>query len=226
MKQRPFNAYPHEVRGILAGRQTQIRRVVKPQPTTNNPAVIEPAKDYGASAWIQRRWQTAGSWNGGNPIHCPFGAPGDQLWLRETFQALNFGYLVYNADLAMRRYEQWKFTGETDVWKQGEKPLSMKPSTQMPRWASRITLEIVNVRVERLGEISEADAIAEGVGDNGREDDRGRTFQDYRKKSEFCSFVSAKSSYWTLWESIHGPGSWAPERWVWVGDVKKVEGAK
>ena len=95
----------------------------------------------------------------------------------------------------------------------------------MNRWASRITLEIVNVRVERLKSISEADAMAEGI-----ELPENGTYRDYSVKPEdnegydYCK--SAVDSYRTLWEKINGPGSWDANPWVWVVEFKRVEASQ
>ncbi|OGB26500.1 MAG: hypothetical protein A3I66_21465 [Burkholderiales bacterium RIFCSPLOWO2_02_FULL_57_36] len=97
----------------------------------------------------------------------------------------------------------------------------------MPRWASRINLEIVAVRVERLQDISKADAIAEGIEGcdvviNGRS--QGWTWRDYTSKCDDpCEWFSNPiRSYRTLWETINGPGSWNANPWVWVVEFKKV----
>jgi len=163
-KERGFIAYGHEVRSILASKQTQFRRVVKPQP---------PAATLQVSTWHHPDDFTKGphfwSW-GPDPMNpgqiyiqpdlampCPYGQPSDRLWVREAWaiqQDLGLPLstpqpLHYLADILDRRQIE-DYTG--------------KPSIHMPRWASRIALEIVSVRVERLQYISEADAIAEGAG--------------------------------------------------------------
>jgi len=98
------------------------------------------------------------------------------------------------------------------------------PSIHMPRWASRITLEITSVRVERLQDISEADAIAEGIE---RLDYQGQTsWRDYSLNDEWAAISpmldSPIASYKTLWESLNGKGSWDLNPWVWVIEFKKV----
>jgi hypothetical protein len=125
------------------------------------------------------------------PIACPFGQVGDQLWVRETFCDATdglHGRVLYRA------------TGDTAC--------KWKPSIFMPRAASRITLEITSVRVERLQNISEADALAEGVeplSDPG------------------AVFAPAKSAYCDLWESINGKGSWFSNPLVWVIEFTKMK---
>lgn len=89
-----------------------------------------------------------------------------------------------------------------------------RPSIHMPRWASRITLEVTSVRVERLQDISEADALAEGV--NAHQDHHGRPT---------TSIYSPVQAYRDLWEQINGPGSWDANPWVWAVDFKRLEAA-
>jgi hypothetical protein len=130
-------------------------------------------------------------------FRCPFGAVGDQLWVRETF-AGDYGCgFIYAADHPNSDIRK----GDLD---DGEQTLRRwTPSIHMPRDASRITLEIVGVRVERLNDISEADAMAEGV-----------------TKGPLDPWQS--TAFMRLWESINGPESWAANPWVWVLEFKKV----
>lgn len=91
----------------------------------------------------------------------------------------------------------------------------MRPSIYMPRWASRITLEVTGVRVERLNDINQEDAIAEGVEAH---DDDGVTYYGPLGRG-VCDPIVA---YRSLWDSINGPGSWAANPWVWVVEFKRV----
>ena len=145
MKERPIIFSGSMVRAILDGRKTQTRRAVKVEKgfAITNP---EPPPHF---------------------YPCPYGQPGDRLWVRETW----------------------------------------KPSIHMPRWDSRLTLEIVSVRVERLQDISKEDAESEGVAiiesvDHGKQ--------------------SARGQFAIVWESINGHGSWALNPWVWVIEFKKL----
>jgi hypothetical protein len=193
------------VRAILEGRKTQTRRTVKPQPRVD-------AK--GHFLWKDGNY---GARLDGTPYtdafikyHCPYGAPGDRLWVRETWGP-RAGGVVYRAD----EYRADGFVSCPDGGK-------WRPSIHMPRWASRITLEIVSVRVERLRDISEEDAIAEGVEQSF--DFNWPRWRNYELDGD--GWLGAPvDSYRTLWESINGPGSWVANPWVWVVEFKRVEKA-
>jgi hypothetical protein len=137
---------------------------------------------------------------------CPYGQPGDELWVRESWE--------WNGDLPV--FEQIR-SGK--VWykadpKSTNPSIRWRPSIHMPRWASRITLEVVSVRVERLKDISEQDALAEGV-------DMQQRIEMYFAPGIECVTVimkprTALEAYAALWESIHGAGSWEANPWAWV----------
>jgi hypothetical protein len=125
--------------------------------------------------------------------HCLYGQPGDRLWVRETWQRdpLNDGKFLYRATQRCETvFDKWI------------------PSIHMFRYASRITLEVTGVRVERLRDISETDAKAEGTTPSIVGDD--------------LEHLKYRAGYQTLWESINGAGSWAANPWVWVVEFKKV----
>lgn len=203
------------VRAILEGRKTQTRRVVKN------------LEGRPANSWTLHRaagcadsWSSDSGWMG----RCPYGQPGDRLWVREAFQPLF-------ADGVENHWEtDWK-TGKgyaisypaTDgihEYLDADDNLTdaCKPSIHMPRWASRILLEITAVRVERLQDISEADARAEGVTDGGCLN---------CGEPEPCGCAQpapdARDSFCRLWQSINGPGSWADNPWVWIVEFKRVQ---
>lgn len=183
MKERPILFSGPMVRALLDGRKTRTRRVVKPQPEwscsplefTNSPGVWAPneAEDY-------RR--------------CPYGVPGDRLWVRETWQRV--------VPLLIDPTTKYEYLATV---RDGCHPARWKPSIHMPRVASRITLEVVRVRVERVQQITEADAIAEGCG-----------------RAE-CGAL-AVLEYCRLWNEINGPGAWAENPWVWVVEFKRIGG--
>lgn len=189
-RERSIILRPHEVRGILAGRQTQLRRVVVPQPVYRND-VVDPTgittngwwwtRKDGTGIHSQPTEEAAMSLLEQSPYFCPFGRPGERLWVRETW-ASEYGEkdetgrdpdaIWYRADGEARFYDHWtgKFTG--DRWQPGPEeaeiqvrstgPCRWSSPLSMPRWASRLTLEIVAGRVQRLQSISEEDTKAEG----------------------------------------------------------------
>lgn len=197
MKERPILFSAPMVRAILSGTKTQTRRAVK---LTANGHVKEPGG--------HRRWHPADpdAW-----LACPYSQPGDRLWVRETFRRdldrLHSRKLIeYAADDEVRDAGPSAAFDFPDI--------GWRPSIHMPRWASRITLEITGVRVERLQDLSEADAQAEGCSlecMTPTGDDSG-------------SAIYGPGGYLALWESINGAGSWAVNPWVWVVDFKRIEG--
>ena len=135
---------------------------------------------------------------------CPYGKIGDRLWVREPFCDADPAYFDKKGNLVQYAYKADNYPIGTFKW---------KPSIFMPKKASRITLEITNIRVERLNDISEQDAIAEGVEEC---DDKYHDDCQYGSIGNICS-------YKTLWESINGQGSWGQNPWVWVIEFKRVE---
>jgi len=211
MKERPILFSAPMVRALLDGSKTQTRRVVKGE-FTHDPAGAQDAK------WYFRGPKRA-CWDSYETLaelvaaHCPYGQPGDRLWVRETW-ALDDedNALMYRADLGLG--------GDADDWERnrldGAPRFRWKPSIHMPRTASRITLEITGVRVERLQKISRGDAMAEGIVMLG--DDDGFGLPD---GSHFHN-TDPRISYWSLWEAINGAGSVETNPWVWVVEFKKV----
>ncbi|HCI8535359.1 TPA: morphogenetic protein [Klebsiella variicola] len=197
------------VRALLSGRKTQTRRIIKPQPEATLSGSL-------SGKWLSRPL------NGlllpkieDIAIHCPFGVVGDRIWVRETFQGPLFDYdLMDSYCKDPTPFEKPEFC----VYKADGVPAPefydaddelhccWRPSIHMPRWASRILLEITNVRVERLKSISDGDAIREG-----------------------CSTADMKSGdcvadvFARLWASIYGDESWNSNPWVWVIEFKRIE---
>lgn len=195
------------VRAILEGRKTQTRRVLA---TYQDAVKFCPEWDVnGKQIFIVLGEKDH---TGMNPvitaIPCPFGQPGDRVWVRETFRvhsrATDVATLVYRASVRNSWTEQTHRV-PVAVCNKPATPEKWTPSIHMPRWASRITLEITGVRVERLNSITESDAEAEGVTDTG--------FGDL-----------LVDGYRYLWKSIYGEESWAANPWVWVIEFKRVEG--
>ena len=136
---------------------------------------------------------------------CPFGCPGDELWVKETF-----AYTDHSINIK----PGWVYRATDPEWGT-EGGLKWKPSIFMPRSASRITLKLTSVRVERLQDISEEDAIAEGCkAEMIHAPGCKRTCFDPGLPD--CYVQSAKMAFRELWESINGPGSWDLNPWVWV----------
>lgn len=211
MKERPIIFSGPMVRAILEGRKTQTRRVVKPQPTEIDGQLRTQSAMLLAA--IFGREATKADEESFAP-KCPYGVPGDRLWCKETFAHGAMGP-IYRADWGEPVGNNYP-AHRTAAWLSeiqkacGADVLSheWKSPIHMPRWASRITLEIESVRVERLQDISEADAMAElGANPSG-------TYP--------AEFGYHNRLFADLWESIHGKGSWKLNPWVWVLSFKKV----
>lgn len=192
MKERPILFSAPMVRAILDGRKTQTRRAAKPR---GNPSTLldgswsdEYVLDPDNRDWLMRDF--------------PYGQPGDRLWVKETFfdttpfrDAPLFGGrtspIAYRADGEFIGCHKWK------------------PSIYMPRSVSRILLEVTGVRIERLQNISEADAEAEGV--------------DFlRQVPDADETLTARQLYECLWDGINRDGSWDANPWVWVVEFRRI----
>lgn len=198
MKERPILFSGPMVRAILDGRKTQTRRIIK------NPDFYGcPTGD--CPHWNQKECDAAMA------KACPYGQPGDRLWVKETFVATTDGRnYVYRADARDRAGYRWHSITP------GDKDVRWKPSIFCTRKASRITLEITAVRVERLNDISEADAIREGI----KPVSFGITDHGYEWAPDEDGTTTARESFTCLWESINGAGSWDKNPWVWVIEFK------
>ena len=194
MKSRPILFSAPMVIALLAGTKTQTRRIVKPVGKDHGFVVDErdgfkpwPYRSDDGESVYHTVVRNGEEYQDQTPHECPYGRRGDQLWVKETHARTDKPCAVhYRAD------DPLGVVMIGDNW---------KSSIHMPRWASRITLEITNVRVERLNEISEEDA-----------------------KSEGCNFgCDSLDWYRETWESINGPGSWALNPWVWVVEFKRLE---
>lgn len=230
MKERPVIFNGEMVRAILDGRKTQTRRVMNVQP---KPSETRPGDFWFSSKKLESMVHVSDFMPCNSPIAdchhffqehcCPFGQVGDRLWVREAFgmQVRRDGlggtgeFRVYRAS----NPDAVKYT--TACGK--SVPVKWTPSIHMPRWASRITLEITAVRVERLNSISEEDAKAEGVRVvKVRED--GERYCDYLSP-EINHYRRPSDSFISLWESIYGEESWQHSPWVWVIEFRRVGGA-
>lgn len=206
IKERPIIFGGEMVRAIRDGRKTQTRRIVKPQPNDNDIALY----GNGIKAHKLEHYETGcpagyGFENEDYQWRCPYGAPGERLWVRENFYN-DFDNVYYPAD---SRSKRWccDLIPECCCAEVGKPKVT--PSIHMPRWASRITLEVTDVRVERLNEISEEDAKAEGVTNTGPYDCRP-------------GFVH-RVMFEDLWNRIHGVDSWDANPFVWVVAFTRIE---
>lgn len=244
MTSRPILFSAPMILALLDGRQTQTRRIVKPQPE-----------------WVQTdklgSVATIGRYTGMAEVLCPYGQPGDLLWVREAWQYANWtddglpfiGYRASGVTLLCEAFPESWTERLIDIWaelsEEGNFQIDSRasdrrwrPSIHMPRWVSRITLEITGARVERLQEISEADAVAEGC--------RARPFPgpwwqgycdvngelhhqqavgdqppdwmiDPKRMADAPHLdLTAVDDFRGIWLSLHGPDSWGANPWVWA----------
>ena len=209
MKERPIIMRADDVRAILAGTKTQTRRIAK----------------LSSAGRVERGGR---NWHVDDPdaaFACPYGQPGDRLWVRESLRFVRVGenyheHAVYAADgvrvprcpdLLPQFCDGMAFGLARSV-----------PSIHMPSWASRITLEITGVRVERLQDISKEDVIAEGVNRiaHGRE---GYFYHATRTEPHPKNWCYPDDAYRDLWEQINGPGSWDANPFVWVVEFRRAK---
>jgi hypothetical protein len=235
VRERPIPFSGPMVRAILDGRKTQFRIPCKglgvfvDTETTMAPPTLE-----SDGSWV---------WPDGTTLRCPFGAPGDVIWVRETFQ---YNGCETDADGS----ESWHITYRADPQAEEHSGMGWRSPATMPRWASRITLEVTDVRVERLQDITEADAVAEGL--LAREGDgagpgpgykwRGTGYHGagFTKSGEptfhtpgvngRCSCAvggptPAQCAYREYWDARHGRGSWAANPWVWALTFRRINHA-
>lgn len=187
IEEKPILFSTEMVRAILDGRKTQTRRIYKKAPLDLDLyAIKKHAKEYIMT-------------------QCPYGKPGDVLWVREAFyktQYTNTCKYFYKADLEPLR---WDF--------------KCSPSIHMPKEAARIWLKVSEITVERLNDISEHDAKSEGIESQFLFLFQEMRYRDYLYKSDNDVqhyWRDPRSSFRTLWESIHGENSWEHNPWVWV----------
>lgn len=248
-RERPIIFSGPMVQAILAGRKTQTRRIVKPSAYQ-----LKYRRERGYQFTEEQSNNAAGSaasallsmfGRGADYDHpCPYGKPGDRLWVRETWRpgvshsctdTCDCGdvFVTYAADGKHAYFTEYAGV-IPDTWylPQAAKRGNVSP-LHMPRWASRILLEITEVRVERLQNINGEDAIAEGLSrlskDAGRtwkfgipdrdglpgNDDDGWHWQDWS--------VDPREAFARIWRLIHGEGSWQLNPWVWVIEFKRLE---
>ncbi|EIV5115825.1 hypothetical protein L8909_003464 [Salmonella enterica] len=206
MKERGMIFNAEMVRAILDGRKTQTRRPIKWKQTR----FTEIAERDDGSLWP---WAEDCERGGDIWFACPYGEIGDRIWVRETFRvhsrATDVATLVYRASVRNSWTEQTHRV-PVAVCNKPATPEKWTPSIHMPRWASRILLEITDVRVERLRDLSEEDAKSEGI-----TPPAGGVLPGWEYRINFRD----------LWMDIYGTDSWEANPWVWVIEFKRVEGA-
>lgn len=198
MKERPIIFSGEMVKAILDGRKTQTRRIIKPQPISEEKCYQLTGSGYSIFTDSNSfpEWRIAGAvgvvckesgLKNGYHWKCPYGQPGDRIWVREKFHI---------------RPDKTIFYAEEYPEVKSRLLFKWKPSIHMPRWASRITLEIVQVRVELLQDISQEDARKEGM------------------HCPYCE--TEKGLFENLWNKIHGPDAWDKNPWVWVIEFRRI----
>ncbi|MEB5922773.1 hypothetical protein [Franconibacter daqui] len=212
MKERGMIFNAEMVKAIIDGRKTMTRRIVNPQ--------AELTKGSGFS-WKGHLYGSGSDDRETNRnfahIKCPFGKPGDRLWVRETWAEA--GASAPNLKLYRANYPEHVPSHYENVPPAEE--IRWKPSIHMPRWASRITLEITGVRVERLNSISEQDALAEGIDAENLYDSQDN--YDCIADHNFTGRPTAAGHFSYLWQSIYGVESWQANPWVWVIEFRVIE---
>lgn len=200
MKQRPILFSTPMVKAIMTGAKTQTRRTIKEAivPGWEFVKLIESPASVVLRHKITRRIKT---------IDCPYGVPGDIIWVRETIAKCSDGTFLYKAN--------------------GCKPIppnKWKPSIHMPKDAVRIWLRVVRVRTERLQDITSEDALYEGVYYHPRLDKlKDYCAVEYASVDIKHPFDDPADSFRSLWWSINGQASWNSNPWVWVVEFEKIE---
>ena len=202
MSDRPIIFSAPMIRALLDGRKSQTRRILKPQPGELDRPFCH----------ADGSWHVTDSCGGHmSPLHVPY-AVGDRLWCREGF---SYGWPVEENHQLPECNQEHAITYRTD----GNRPFGggkWHSPIHMPRWASRLTLIVTDVRVQRLQDISEADAVAEGI----EQARSGRFYNPTMSKSAAAHlggmFYGPRPAFEVLWNSIHGPEAWAANPWCAV----------
>ncbi len=222
MKQRPILFKDDMIRAILEGRKTQTRRVLdipagwSPDSVNGESFILgkitSPHPKRGRfGAFIRKEVHPGSGVFQSDIVACRYGQPGDRLWVRETTKEDVPGSVslaIYDADYA---HVMDKSGGHAEWWY--SKPVC--PSIHMPRWASRITLEITGVRVERLQDISAEDARAEGCEKPDLPPEVRGVAGDF--------VADERTTFAILWNRINGPDSWNANPWVWVIEFRRIK---
>jgi hypothetical protein len=200
MTERPILFSAPMVRAILAGTKTQTRRIAKG-------AALE---------WLTAGFHPNFVASVENKL-CPHGQPSDQLWVRETHAIVPRTAYARSEGVQQTLRPDDPYEHDAAIYREGwtrsNGGFRWRPSIHMPRWASRITLEITSVRVERLQDISEADARAEGA----------EEAFDTEGGYEHHPLGNYRDGFAKLWTEINGPESWAANPWVWVVEFTRTK---
>jgi hypothetical protein len=203
MRERPILFSGPMVRAILAGQKTQTRRPVKPQPLGDAAGVYADRYNHGSdwAFWLpDNRMTEPRTWR------CPYGAPGDRLWVRESWAD---GRRIYPFDPFIFRAATDAY--DEEICRKEDDRFRWRPSIHLPRRAARLVIDVTDVRVERLWDVSDADACAEGV------------MADWDGDP---SVAAPRGRFRALWERINGAFSWDPNPWVWVVTFRRVDAAR
>lgn len=222
---------PESVRAIIEGNKTQTRRVIKPQPHKN---VARFVRSLARAGWLEEydNGDPLGIFTGGKPVtwtqtgkpyRCPYGDAGDHVWVREAWMPKNWDsdkeYMLAGCpDAATHPSETYLGSPTRAIYKASYNdaigdPGKWRNSMYMPRWASRITLEITNVRVERLQEISGRDVLAEGIDNGSSNPAMGVRWENMQRMAfeEQWNNLNAKRGY-----------SWESNPWCWCISFRKL----
>ena len=221
MKEYPLLLKSEMVRAILEGRKTQTRCPIVPQPILIDSRTWEwpyPSTfDEEKNKWILSKASWGKNIDPANCMinFCPWQV-GDRLWVRETWRVDRLNESIKSNNLESGQWVQYK--SDNDIW--ATYPGRWRPSIHMPRWASRITLEITNIRVERIQEISEEDVIAEGFNSttwNGE-------LTIFRPPANGFDDIPATQYFMDFWDSIYAPKGygWKDNPWVWVREFRRI----
>ena len=235
VRERPILMSAPMVRAILDGRKTVTRRIVKPQPELNpdyKPSRLDRYTHHPEYHWPSRQARSMVSLSEMTAC-CPYCSPGDRLWVREAFNLFDpdrdpiapsrFGKRApYDGcinDEPIRWTACYRADGELEHPTDGA--ARWKPGIHMPRWASRLTLEVTGIRVERLHDITEEDAKAEGVtpyvpGHGAATDDELNAEPGLRSPRMY------RFGFEQVWCDINGADSWQANPWIWVVSFRRL----